>query len=261
MSEFHDPDLRQELGRLSGPYPDDNAAFAAWQRRLGHARRRRAVGWVTGAALSLVIATVAAAAVQSPGRHSVVPSAEVSDDPSSIVSTTDADKSSTTEATVPDTTAPAMVVPETPPGNEVDTSVPDVQTDVTAAAGDQPTNGSPSKGNSPPAAKPTPTVAASPTKVFHSVGGSITVRQNGTQLTLVSASPAAGFQTDETSHSGDRVQVIFKSGDHQSQITVKLVNGVMQQSLSEDGGGDGHESTVPDSGGDSGHSKGDGKGN
>ena len=44
MSEFHDPDLRQQLGRLSGPYPDDNAAFAAWQRRVGQARRRRADG-------------------------------------------------------------------------------------------------------------------------------------------------------------------------------------------------------------------------
>ena len=43
MSDFHDPDLRQELGRLSGPYPDDNAAFAAWQRRVGQVRRRRAV--------------------------------------------------------------------------------------------------------------------------------------------------------------------------------------------------------------------------
>ena len=45
MSEFHDPDLRQQLGRLSGPYPDDNAAFAAWQRRVGQARRRRAMAW------------------------------------------------------------------------------------------------------------------------------------------------------------------------------------------------------------------------
>ena len=35
MSEFHDPDLRQQLGDLSGPFPDDNVAFAAWQRRVG----------------------------------------------------------------------------------------------------------------------------------------------------------------------------------------------------------------------------------
>ena len=55
MSEFHDPDLRQQLGRLSGPYPDDNAAFAAWQRRVGQARRRRAMAWTTGAALSLIV--------------------------------------------------------------------------------------------------------------------------------------------------------------------------------------------------------------
>ena len=72
MSEFHDPDLRQQLGRLSGPYPDDNAAFAAWQRRVGQARRRRAMAWTTAAALSLIVGTVAVAALQSPTQHSIV---------------------------------------------------------------------------------------------------------------------------------------------------------------------------------------------
>src|SRR6185295_13284167 len=74
MSEFHDPDLRQELGRLSGPYPDDNVAFEAWQRRVGQVRRRRVMAWTTAAALSLVVGTVGVAALQSPGRHSLVPS-------------------------------------------------------------------------------------------------------------------------------------------------------------------------------------------
>ena len=90
MSEFHDPDLRHELGRLSGPYPDDNAAFAAWERRVGQARRRRAMAWTTGAALSLIVGTVAVAALQSPTQHSVVPqkSSETSAELSVSVATT-----------------------------------------------------------------------------------------------------------------------------------------------------------------------------
>ena len=73
MSEFHDPELRQELGRLSGPYPDENAAFIAWQRRVGQVRRRRAVAMTTGAAMSLIVAVIAVAALQGAPRGAVVP--------------------------------------------------------------------------------------------------------------------------------------------------------------------------------------------
>src|SRR5258706_8459025 len=101
MSEFHDPELRQKLGRLSGSYPDDNAAFAAWQRRVGQVRRRRAVAWTSAAALSLIVAVIAAAAIQGPGRHSLVPgkdAAESSVKAPTTVATTHA-KSLTTEST------------------------------------------------------------------------------------------------------------------------------------------------------------------
>src|SRR3954470_1325113 len=107
MSEFNDPELRQELGRLSGPYPDDNAAFAAWQRRVGQARRRRAVAWTSGAALSLVFVTVAVAAVQSPGRRSVIPadSPGTSISVSVTIATTEADET-TAPSIEEETTAP-----------------------------------------------------------------------------------------------------------------------------------------------------------
>ncbi len=245
MSEFHDPDLRQQLGRLSGPYPDDNVAFAAWQRRVGYARRRRVVAWTTGAAMSLIIATVAVAAVQSPGRHTLVPSAENSEI-TDAVDSTEADDSSTTEITAPETSELANLAPETPPSSEVvETSMPEAET--TAAAGEQPSNGSPSN------ASPT-----SATRQFHSVGGSITVRQDGDQLTIIAASPAAGFQTGDVSHPSDHVDVTFKSADHQSEISVKLVNGVMKASVAEDN--EGHDITVPDSGGGDGGGGGGGDG-
>src|SRR3954470_8212859 len=111
MSEFNDPDLRQQLARLSGSYPDDNAAFAAWQRRVGQARRRRAVAWTTGAALSLLVGTVGVAALTTPGRHTLVPgkSADSSTDVSSSSSTSEAEDSSTTESTEPETTESTVV--------------------------------------------------------------------------------------------------------------------------------------------------------
>src|SRR4029078_979182 len=136
MSEFHDPDLRHELARLSGPYPDDNAAFAAWQRRVGQARRRRAVAWTTGAALSLLVGTVGVAALNNPGRHTLVPgkSAESSTEVS-ITSTTEAKDSSTTASTQPSPTE-STVVEMTPVTEGMDTSVPETEVEATEAAGD-----------------------------------------------------------------------------------------------------------------------------
>jgi len=93
MSEFHDPDLRSRLGQLSGPYPDDNEAFAAWQRRVGQARRRRAVAWTTGAALSLLFGTVAVAALNNPAHNTLVPGkADDSSVDVSISSTTEVEE-------------------------------------------------------------------------------------------------------------------------------------------------------------------------
>ena len=251
MSEFHDPDLRQELGRLSGPYPDDNAAFAAWQRRVGHARRRRAVAWATGAALSLLVATVGAAALQSPGRHTLVPgeSAEVSDDLDSTVAPTEADDSATTEVAVPLTTVPTTLAPETTT-SIVETSMPEVETEATQAGGDQPENTAKGNGGSPVSPAP----GASATKMINSVGGSITVRQDGDQLSVIAATPAAGFHMGEMPHSSESLEVTFKSSDHQSEIRVKLVDGVIRASVSEDTTTtEGHDTTLPDGGGDGSH--------
>ena len=120
MSDFHDPDLRQELGRLSGPYPDDNAAFAAWQRRIGQVRRRRVVAWATIAALSLVVGTVAVAAVQSPGRNTIVPgkSADTSAAVTVSIASTEAEaeeSSTVPEAIQPETSEATTLALETAP--------------------------------------------------------------------------------------------------------------------------------------------------
>ncbi len=227
MSEFHDPELRQQLGRLSGPYPDDNAAFAAWQRRVGQARRRRAVAWTTGAAMSLIIATVAVAAVQSPRNQSIVPgkSSETSAEVTLSVATTEDDESSTTETTAAETTAPVALASDTTASTEVvETSMP--ETESTEAA---------SSSNGSGGSRSTPAPGGSlATQTFSSVGGSITVRQDGDRLTLVGVSAAPGFETDENRKSGSKVEVTFKSKNHRSELTVRVSDGVMDPDISEE---------------------------
>jgi hypothetical protein len=124
--------------------------------------------------------------------------------------------------------------------------------EATAAAGDQPDDTVANQAGSPV----TPSSAASSTKVINSVGGSITVQQNGNQLTVIAATPAAGFETSDIPHPGESLEVRFKSSDHESRITVRLIDGVIRSSVSEDT--EGHDTTVPD--GSSGGQSGDGGG-
>jgi hypothetical protein len=242
MSEFHDPDLRQQLGRLSGPYPDDNIAFAAWQRRVGQVRRRRVMAWTTGAALSLVVGTVGVAALQSPGRHSIVTgkSPESSEEVSHNVATTEADET-TVDTAAPDTTALDTVALQTTPSSEVEAESSVPENEGTDPAGGSQGPSAPGKGGgSPTSAAPATQVA---TATFSSVGGSITVRMDGDQLTVTGVNPAAGFQADQGSRSGHHIDVTFKSGSHESEISVKVENGAMKPSISEKV--DSHQDSVP----------------
>jgi len=56
VSEFEDPQLRDRLGRESGAFPDDNAAYAVVVAKVGRARRRRAVVVSTTTTVVLIIA-------------------------------------------------------------------------------------------------------------------------------------------------------------------------------------------------------------
>ena len=258
MSEFHDPELRQQLGRLSGPYPDDNVAFAAWQRRVGQARRRRAVAWTAGSAMSLILGTVAVAAVQNPGRHTLVPgkSSETSSEFTVSVPTTQVDESSSTESSEPETTAPAAPAIATTPSSEVEAESSLPEPEGTDAAGDQPGT-STKKGHSGSGTAVPANGTQAATQTFAGAGGSITVRQDGDRLTVVAVNPTGGFHANEDKQSGSRVQVTFKSDNHQTQISVKLSDGVMKPSVDENG--DTHQDPGPvDTSGD-GHGDGETK--
>jgi hypothetical protein len=251
MSEFHDPELRQELGRLSGPYPDDNAAFVAWQRRVGQVRRRRAVAWTTTAALSLIVAVVAAAAIQgAPGRHTLVPNKEAlesSVQASTTVATTHA-KSSTTESTVAPTTAPTTTVAPEPsaiPANASDTSMPEDNLPVEPGAATTVTThkSGGSKGTSTsvaptaPTAPPAPTTEAPSTHdtktTVTSIGGTVTVKLDKGHLSVIDMEPTDHFEAHEGDHSDRRSVVSFTSSSHRSTITIWLENGEIKNFVVE----------------------------
>ena len=265
MSDFHDPELRQHLGRLSGPYPDDNAAFAAWQRRVGQARRRRAMAFTTGAAMSLIVAVVAFAALQRPDHHRIVPGDKASEtsEVSTIAPTTMA-KPTTTESTAPSTTASTTTMaPETTTSVVEDTApAPTDPQDV--SGGQQPvtTTKKPSSGgttHTTQATQPPPPTMASPepqgeTKTFSSIGGTLTVQVDGDHLVIVATTPAEGFEIHETDPSGAKVGVTFTSQDHKSEITTWLSGGKIYGYPTEKNVG-GHDGTFPGEswgGGDSG---------
>jgi hypothetical protein len=257
MSEFHDPELRQQLGRLSGPYPDDNAAFAAWQRRVGQVRRRRAMAWTTGAAMSLVLGVVGAAALQGQVKHSSVPqkSLETSSSVSTSVADTRAEPVTTVSTTpsvtvtapiallpVQDTTAApetAVIAPDVPDANP--TSPP-----ATTHKGQGGSSGSQGTPTAPTQATPPTTDghdSHSATQKVTSIGGTITVRQDRDQLTVIDISPATGFQGHQGSFPGPGVAVTFTSATHRSDISVFVYHGKLIPKVIEKT--ETHEESVP----------------
>ena len=247
MSEFHDPELRQELGRLSGPYPDDNAAFAAWQRRVGQVRRRRAVAWTTGGSTVADRGRGRRRGVQGPGRHTLVPgkdAAESTVQAPSTVATTHA-KSSTTESTTASTTASSTTeAPDTTVGSGIapDTSVPDehLGTDPEATTTATTHKGSGSKGTSTSAA---PTSATPTTDGHHSHGSKTTVlirrriRHGRSSTRAISASTTS---TQPTTSTGTRPMTPIIASSSRSRrrataptITVWLEDGNVKSYVDE----------------------------
>ncbi|MGZ4738866.1 MAG: hypothetical protein ACXVLM_06495 [Ilumatobacteraceae bacterium] len=254
MSEFHDPELRQQLGRLSGPYPDDNAAFAVWQRRVGQVRRRRAMAWTTGAAMSLIVGVVGVAALQGRQTHSNVSQKSVESTSSVSTSVDDSrDKSVTTVSTAPPTTSVSIaLMPDTTPTADgtVETAViAPIATDPTATTPETSTHegqGAPSTTTAKKAKTTTTTQSTQPsapttdgndshnaTQKIDSVGGSITVRQDKDQLTVIDVTPSSGFQAHQSGHYGNEVFVTFTSSSHESDISVFVYHGKIIPKVSE----------------------------
>jgi hypothetical protein len=256
MSEFHDPELRHELGRLSGPYPDDNAAFAAWQRRIGQVRRRRAMAWTSGAAMSLIVGVVAVAAWQGHDQHTVVPekATETTIEATTAVAST-IPMVHIGEPTEPSTTASTTTLaPDTTPSSEVavETTMPQPESGDAGGAAPTVTTHKAKGGSSGTISTVAPTTENTTpethdshgfNKTFTSIGGTVTVRQYKDHLAIVDITPADGFHDHQIDPFGHRISVAFTSATHRSEISVWLDNGTMKSAVIEKT--DTHEESVP----------------
>jgi hypothetical protein len=249
MSEFHDPDLRQQLARLSGAYPDENAAFVAWQRRVGQARRRRAMAWTTGAAMSLLVGVVAVAATQGQNAHSVVPekATETTVKISTTVTTTVTStitKMVVTESTDESTpsTSTTLAPDTTPSSEDVVITMPQPEGGDTGGVAPVVTThkAKPGSGGGAPA---TPTTASTPAtdnndshssnKTITSIGGTVTVHQSRDRLVIVDITPAEGFDDHDSGHLDHAIAVTFTSATHRSEISVWIDNGTIKSFVNE----------------------------
>ncbi|CAN0350088.1 unnamed protein product, partial [Phaeothamnion confervicola] len=226
MNDFDDPRLRQQLGRLSGAFPDENVALVAVRGKARRARRRRAAILSGGTAVGALVLGVAAFAAQ-PESAPVLR-------PSSTSATGTTDLVGLTPTSAPTTTT---IAPTTTTVDESTTIPPTTTTEVTVtvaptapAVPEQPVGSGTGTGSgsgsgehgSTPTTVPTTSVPVGP-RTFSGQGGSITVRRQGDRVVVLSADPAGGFDAVIVDGGGRRVEVRFTSGDgHVTRIRVSL---------------------------------------
>jgi hypothetical protein len=256
MSEFHDRDLENLLGRAGGSFPDVNTAYVEVQGRVRQAKRRRALV-VSSAACSLLLAVGLLAVNRSGGSGTVQPNdggSELGPDgsrlqPDDTISITTESTIGTTEATVATTIEDSTTVTDpvvttgatvaTVPGNSQSPgNTGSNNSSHSTSPGTVPkTNPSAPSTSSPhdtdPVTTPT-TAAAQTTQTFSGIGGSITVHLENGHLTLVSWQPAAGFNTEVKKNSGGHIEVRFESDHHRTDARVDLHEGTIVPDFSED---------------------------
>jgi hypothetical protein len=206
------------------------------------------MAWTTGAAMSLVLGVVGAAALQGQVKHSTVPqkSLESSSTVSSTVADTRAKPATTVSTAAPVTPmviAPTQITtPVSEASTETEVATPDPSVD--AATAPPATTHKNQGGSSVPQVTPaTPTQATPPitdnpdshsvTQKVDSIGGTITVRQDRDRLTVIDISPADGFQGNQSGFPGHGVAVTFTSATHRSDISVFVYHGKIIPKVTE----------------------------
>lgn len=247
MSEFHDPDFENLLGRSGGPMPDVNIAYERVQGRVRQVKRRRAVVASSAACVVLFGAAVFAGA-RTDGPNGVAPAGPGSDVSNSTDDTRGSslapDSTITSTTLVTDSSVPTQstvvgggsVTPTTQPGSsQPGSSQPGNTTpgnttpgNTTPGATNPPSSSTPA--TNPPTTNPPATNPPAPVdRTFSSGGCSITVRLQNGSLSLLSSNPAGGYQAEVKKNGGTRVEVRFDNGNDTIDIRVDLVNGQMVQ--------------------------------
>ena len=159
----------------------------------------------------------------------------------------------TPAAMVPTTTVTTSLanpaVPTTEPAIEPATTVtaPTTTSTTTTIAASTTTVPDASTTTTRPAA-PTVTTTAPPTtttrppateiRSYDLVGGSVTVEVGANTVGLAGASPKAGFSMDVENSGPEKVEVEFKSQQHESHFTGRFEDGVFVPKIEEEGHGE-----------------------
>ncbi len=117
---------------------------------------------------------------------------------------------STPRSTSPVTGPPPATTPSTPPSTEPATTEPTTESETSDSVEHRP-----------------PTVTA--TESFSSTGGSITLRTDGSTITVVAVDPAPGWAVAELDTAPDQVKVRFGSPSQQTSIRVELEDGHLHE--------------------------------
>lgn len=71
------------------------------------------------------------------------------------------------------------------------------------------------------------------TEAYDLIGGIVTVRYSGTSTDLVQASPESGFVAEVNDQGPGKVDVRFRSDDHESRLVTRLRNGAPDPDVEE----------------------------
>ena len=216
-------------------------ALARIDRRAAQLRRRRQVAIAGASCVSTVIVGFGAWVLissQSPGRVIIeapaVSSSLPTAGPSATTGSTTATPSITAAAAI-ETSAqqptPSPAVSSDPAPPTADPQPPAANPTVPRSpATTQPSTATTAPRAStsvaaPPPLPPPTSVAAPNERVFASAGGEILVRWTATSLTLVSATPAAGWTVVESHPGATEIEVTFGRGSQREELHVHLENG------------------------------------
>lgn len=245
-----DEDLRYALDRVAPPPPDLDAALCRLGPRITRYRRHRRLAAAAVVAGLLVASGAAGLAVRSTegARVNIVDRPPV---PTSTLA-----PPTTAPVVAPTRPATTLPLPAEDPGTTLGPAAAEPSPTSTAPLVDaapvapRHTGARPSPADEAPTAETEPTTLAPSTTVgrpsaseadgptsttpvvtqrFSSNGGSVTVRSDGSSLSLVAVDPAPGWQVDEEHAEADQVEVKFRRSGQEASVRVTLVNGQLHQ--------------------------------
>ena len=255
MSEFDDPGFRDQLQRLGGHYADDEIAYATVLQKVRVAKRRRAAAVFGGLGAACLFA-IGAFAVTSNDSHRLSPADSGVEQNQAISETTGVQRPEPTTTTESSEPAPTETIETTatttPPTSAVEPISP-TPSDTPSSNTSSSNQGSGSKGtgskgtgtasSSPPSSSapdftPSSSTPVSTTEVrtFVSQGGSITVRLQDNQLSLLGTKANAGYQLELDKNEPSRIRVKFVIDSHESSIDVTISDGRLRHDVNESGG-------------------------